>query len=389
VRAPRLATATVLAVLAAVLGGATSAHADVKVPKALAGVELHEGATKVEVDRKVKRLGGRDVIVFRTRYQDERTVDEMTMTETATELAIVDAETRAYWFRERIQSTYELGDTAGTFEYRVAWEDESLVLTLGKTSGAGAPLPDARRVWQVRYGDLAEVGAEIVECPRAPDDPGELGGDEARWAPLRRAAVDRFVEAIDMGRKRAAVRCAYGDALVASRIAVTESMLPAAGHEWTAAPVASDCPGAEWAERHGVARRPRRVFVFTTATGLAIVAVRDGAVEEARVETFADHLGVDAFEPEARPVWSEVWIIDERLWFFAELELVDVHGEHGRFAIAFDPLGDWIAAKRVLAEGQRARLEHRTSEHGAFELIVSGGKNAGTIWSHEAATWRP
>lgn len=387
-----LRLAAVLAALGAVLGGASSARADVKVPKALAGVELHEGATKVEIDRSVKRLGGREVIVFRTRYRAERIVDEATVTETVTELAVVDADSDEYLFREPIKASYEIErhgyqNVEGAFEYRVTWDggaDLLLTLTLAKSSGAGPPVPDARRVWQVRYGALSEVGPVIAECPRGHGDDGMLGTDTPE---MREAAVQRFVQAIDLGKARTAVRCAYGDALVASGVAVTDAMLPATGHEWSAAPVASDCPGAEWAERHGLERDPRRAFVFTTIGGLAIVTVRDDTIETARVETFADHLGLDLFVPAARAIWSEVWVIDERLWFFAELELEDLHGAHGRYVVAYDPLGDWVAAKHRLDDMQTARFEHRTGEHGVFEVIVSG-KRGKTMWSHEAASWR-
>lgn len=382
-----------LAAVGTILGEAASADAGPKVPKALAGVVLHDGATKVEIDKTLDRLGGRAVIVFRTRYRSETIADEATITESGTELAIVDVATREDVFRERIRASYQIArygyeEITGAFEYRVSWKDEELSFDLGKASGAGPPVPDALRVWQVRYGELAEVGPEIAKCARGQDDAGTLGGDEAEWIEMRRGAVDRFVEAIDLGRKRGVVRCAYGDALVASRIAVTDALLPAVGQDWTAAPIAADCPGASWAERHGLARDPRRVFVFMTSHGLAIVAVRDGAIEEARVETFADHMSLDLHAPSAEPAWSEIWVIDEHLWFFAELEIEDHDGSHGRYAVAYDPLGDWIAAKHTLVEGQTSHFEHRTVQHGIFELIVDGGRDAKTLWSREAASWR-
>lgn len=388
-----LRLAAVLTALGAVLGGASSARADVKVPKALAGVELHEGATKVEIDRSVKRLGGREVIVFRTRYDVGVSAHMVTEEDQGVELAIVDAETKLPLFREVVRSTYrrsvtDVEPTIGSFVYRVSWKDhdgdgeDELVLSLAKSSGHGPPVAHRTRIWQVRFGLLSEVNQEVAGCPRAPEDDGTFDGDWAIWAERRRAAVARFVESVDMGAKQTQIRCNLGNALVASHWPAHDDLAPLG--EILAAPVAVDCPGLAWAERRGAKLQPRRSYVFVSQGGVVVVAVEDDIIRSAVVATSAGLTGNS--DATASIAWSELWIIDEHVWFIAELELSSPDRGAQRYAVVYEPLQRRVDQQHELAEYQTARLVHRTAEHGLFELIVATSESQKTVWRKEAAS---
>jgi len=353
--------ATVIVLVASTTGAA----AGPKVPKGLAGVELRAGATKVEIDKAVGHLGGRKVIGFRVRYRDEGGA--------GVELGILDAEARTYLLREEIDR-----------KAKVSSEDldgdglPELVVSQG----------EVRRVWQVRYGAIAEIDPELAACPRSPEDDGQLGGDEATRIAQRRAAVTRFVEAVDMGERRAKVRCAYGDALAASSLAVTAAVMPTAETVIVSAPVARDCPAIAWVERQGLAFDPRRTFAFAAGGGVMVVSIVRGEILAARLETFVEHLHLMMQAARTSISWAEIWVLDEHLWLVAEVEISDSDGYSTRLALVYDPVADRLVARQPLAEYQTSRLEHRTSQHATFELVVeAGGTDEKIVWEKEAASW--
>jgi hypothetical protein len=239
----------------------------------------------------------------------------------------------------------------------------------------------------VRLGAIVEVSSELAACPRDPEDDGTLGGDWAVWSERRRIAVERFVEAVDMGARAKQIRCTYGNAAVASYWPLHDGMMPLA--DILAAPVASDCPGSDWAARRGSTLDRKRSYVFRARDGLVVVKIESSVIKTLKVQSIGLDLTSRLDAPNPTFPWSELWIIDEHVYFIGQAELTSPDGSTARYAFVYDPLQQRLVATSELASYQTARLEHRTRLHGEFELIVeSTGKASKTAWQLEAASWR-
>jgi hypothetical protein len=364
-------------VILLIVGAASRADARPKIPKALAGVPLADADSDAELVW-VKHdgtftLGGKKVIAFRQSYRREESLGHGDAHVVATvQLGVVDAVTKALVYKVDIQTesyTVVVGERNDheRVAYESRWRDENAdgepELHLTRTAGDGP----AEHVLQVRFGQMVPLSPEMLRCPRAPEDTLALG--EAVAAEVAPTMVARFVARLDDGDPADEVLCAYADAVAASRL---EAPMPAPGELFTLAPIATGCPGLAWALRHGRELAPTRTMVFLDTRGrLARVIVRDGALTASVLDLDGDGGG------SAVPiVWLERWVIDDRLWVFAEIG----SSRGTRVAVVVDPHTGLVEASKALSEHATARLEHSTGARGIFELVVDAPELDGTLF---------
>jgi hypothetical protein len=360
---------------------ASRADARPKIPKALAGVPLADDDSEAELlDVKYDgtfKLGGAKVIAFRQRFVRELQMGHGDRTgESTTQVALADAATKKIVYRRDVAShRYQVvgGEetTNEQFAYDARWRDENgdgePELLLTKTAGEGP----GKRVFQLRFGDLVELSTEIVRCPRAPEDTFALGAVGARDVAPKMVA--RFVARLDDGDPADEALCAYADAAAASRL---DAPMPAVGEAITVAPIATGCPGLAWALRHGRSLTPSRIMAFVDTVGqLARVQVRNDTLSVATID-LTEH--VDGF---GHVAWLERWVIDDRLWVFAE-----VTGDVERFAVVYDPYRDEVHTWR-LGQHETVQLAHTTGKTGRFEVVLNGPDGRKTVWKREATSW--
>jgi hypothetical protein len=358
---------------------ASRAEARPKIPKALAGVPVGEDdAELLEVKYDgAFTLGGQKVLAFRQQLARELQMGHGDWTgERRTEVALADAATKQIVYRRDVASrsyTVVSGEETRTehFAYSARWHDENgdgepeLILT--KTAGEGPQV----RVFQLRFGDLLEISSDMVRCPRAPEDTFSLGTPGARA--VAPTLVARFVARVDDGDPVDQVLCSYADAVAASQL---DGPMPAAGETITVAPIATGCPGLAWALRQGRTLSPSRLMVFVATTGqLARVQVRNDVLSATEIDLTEKVDGLGNIG------WIERWVIDDRLWVFAE-----VSGDVERFAVVYDPYRDELHTWRI-DEHATATLTHSTGTTGHFELVLTGPEGQRSVWRREATSW--
>lgn len=316
-----------LVTLAVLVGVSAPARAAPKIPAALDGVELRDELVTVTVDKTPKRLGGRDVIVFRQTYRYKLAPEDTEAKGTATDIGIVDSTTRDYLALLRIADRGATGEMA----YATTWKDVNgdrdpeLILTRRKATGDHAFVP-RKRLLQVRHGRLVETTAELAACKKADSDQARLGED----GPDPAAVLEQFVAAPS--------RCSYGEALVAARLELPEQPLPAKGSTMAVALPAADCPARAWAERHGRTLAARSTVAFRTAEGRLVVATVTAASTELDIG-IVDYEGVKRLDAKT---------IDHHLYLLLEMKAGSV---------IFDPV-----RLHVVAEDTRARIAELWSQ---------------------------
>jgi hypothetical protein len=296
------------AVLAGLAGLAAPAVAAPKIPPALDGVDLRDDLVTVSVDKRPKRLGGRDVVVFRQTYRYKLTPEETEARGTATDLAVVDPASKDYLFLVRIADRHPTGELA----YAPSWKDlngdrdPELVLTRRKATGDHAFVAK-KRLLQVRHGRMIDTTAELAACKKDPADQARLGDN----GPEPIAVIERFLAEPS--------RCRYGEALVAARLELPEQPVPKKGATIAVAHPAADCPARAWAERHGRTLVARTTVAFLTAEGRLAVATVTAAAATIDLGV-VDYEGIKKVE--ARTLDRHVYLLLE---------------QKGR-AIVFDPV---------------------------------------------------
>jgi hypothetical protein len=106
-----------------------------------------------------------------------------------------------------------------------------------------------------------------------------------------------------------ALHCDLVDAIAITPESVRgHAIWPEVGGAIAFSPVALDCPALDWAGRHGVVIESRRVGTFiTTDHRIALFGVDERGV----------HVWIPDWSPEI--TWSQTWVLDDRLYLFAEV----------------------------------------------------------------------